>query len=50
MNGQKRYPKFENSNQEAEYLTKKLGFSNMTAHNIMRMKKAVLKRMEEVKK
>ena len=47
MKSQKDYPKFENIHQEAEYLTKELGFSNVTAHSIISLKRAVLKRMEE---
>lgn len=50
MKPDKDYPIFENYAQEAEYLTKELGFKNVTAHNIICFKRAVLKRMEEVKK
>ena len=47
MRPQQNYPKFKNLNQEGAYLTKELGFSNVTAHNIICLKKAVLKRMAE---
>ncbi len=43
------YPHFEDYNQEGEYLTKELGFSNITTHNIIHLKRAVLKRIEEVR-
>ena len=49
MKSDKCYPTFESYNQEAEYLIKELGFTTVTAHNIISFKRAVLKRIEEVK-
>lgn len=49
MKTKQNYPKFDNIQQEGEYLTKELGLSNVTAKRIINFKRLVLKRMAEVK-
>lgn len=42
------YPKFKNQQDEFDFLTKELDFSNFTAFNIVRLKKLVTDRLNDM--